>query len=94
MPAAQAPRWFIEGFTGKVYYRHRRAEGSVRCSDWLGGGGAPYIATNERGCYVERGRVEQAASEVVTTRGVTPTAMTKHGLATEVVAGHNLRTCD
>jgi hypothetical protein len=35
MPAAQAPPRFIEGFTAKVYYWHRRAEGSVRCSELL-----------------------------------------------------------
>lgn len=37
MPAAQVPLTFIEGFTAKVYSRCRRAERSVRCSDWLGG---------------------------------------------------------
>jgi hypothetical protein len=36
MPAAQAPRRLIKGFTAKVYYWHRRAKGNVRCSDWLG----------------------------------------------------------
>jgi hypothetical protein len=49
MPADQAPQRLIGGLTVRVYYRHRRAEGSVRCSDWLGGATSAVIMIPPRG---------------------------------------------